>query len=114
MTWQSLSDLAQLPSASLTAVCSLAALSANPGRPDAPTATAFHPGPASLRATSPLASAAMEELLAASKETGDLKGGWYRHDKGVVDRHDHAGAAGKGTAGFERSAHRLPVLSPPV
>src|SRR5260370_23651917 len=65
MTRQSLSRLAQLPRASLTAFCSLAALSDNPGRPAAPTATAFHPdeASASLRATSSLASAAIEELL---------------------------------------------------
>jgi hypothetical protein len=42
MTWQSLSCLTQLPSASLTAFCSFAAFSASPGRPAAPTATAFH------------------------------------------------------------------------
>ena len=64
MTWQSLSRLAQLPSAWLTAFCSFAALSANPGRPAAPIATAFHPSDAaaSWRATSSRASAAIEEL----------------------------------------------------
>jgi hypothetical protein len=54
MTWQSLSCLAQLPSASLIAACSLAPFRAIPGRPDEPIATAFHPvvASASWRATS--------------------------------------------------------------
>ena len=87
----------------------VAALSASPGCPAVPTATAFHPddGSASLRATSSLASAAIEVLLAAPEETGDLQGGRHRHDKGIVDRDDHAGDADNGAAGFQRSARRF-------
>ena len=70
MTWQSLSRLAQSPKASLTAFCSLAAFNASPGRPDAPTATAFHPevASASLRVASSRASAAIDELRAGRKK----------------------------------------------
>src|SRR5580700_7433308 len=70
MTWQSLSCLTQLPSASLTAFCSLASLSASPGRPAVPTATAFHPDDASanLRTTSSLAPGVIEGLPAARKK----------------------------------------------
>src|ERR1700730_15437269 len=70
MTWQSLSRLTHSPRASFTAFCSLAALSASPGRPDAPTATALHPLDtfASLRDTSSLASPIVEEVMAARKK----------------------------------------------
>src|ERR1700728_1580379 len=69
MTRQSLSRLAQLPRASLTALCSLAAFKARPGRPELPTATTLHPddASASLCATSSLASAVIKELLSARK-----------------------------------------------
>src|ERR1700739_1929185 len=75
MTWQSLSCWAQLPRASLTALCSPAAWSANPGRPEVPTATALHPdnASASLRATSSLASAAIEAFLSARKKPVTLE-----------------------------------------
>src|SRR5258708_9453801 len=70
MTWQSLSRLTHSPRASLTAFCSLAALSPSPGRPDRPTATAFHPvdAAANLRATSSLESVAIEEFLSGRKK----------------------------------------------
>jgi len=108
MTRQSLSRLAQLPRASLTAFCSLAALSDNPGRPAAPTATAFHPdeASASLRATSSLASAAIEELLAARK-TDRLQGGWQRDDEDIVDGHDQCKARRPGRRRIPDSARRV-------
>ena len=67
ITWQSLSRLAHLPSASLIASCSETAFSPRPGWPDVPTATAFQPVEASLslRAKSSRASAAIDGLQTA-------------------------------------------------
>ena len=77
-------DLTQLASASLTAACSLAAFSPRPGRPAAPTATAFQPldASASLRATSSRASAERSSALpAALKKPVIFSDGRHRHHK---------------------------------
>jgi hypothetical protein len=95
MTWQLLSRLAHSASAALTAACSFAAFNPSPGRPIAPTATAFQPFEAYHR------------IAGSLEEAGYLERGRNRDDKIIVERDDHAGDAGDSAARFEGTPHRF-------
>ena len=97
-TRQSLSRLTQLPSASLTAACSLAAFSRSPRRP---CADGYRiPAARCLRklARDLLAFARHNHrALVGLEEAERVQWGRDRHHEYIIDRNDHAGNAGDRT-----------------
>jgi len=106
MTWQSLSCLAQSPSASSIAARSDAAFSPRPGRPVVPTADR---APARWR----VGELAHDDVARIGRDRGvahrlkEARGSHdsrHRHNKHVVRGDDHAGHTGERAAGFQAAA----------